>query len=354
MRRYRLLIIILIIIAGLGIYKFYFLNDSNIQKQGGKPPMSILPVTAFLAKSEKTDNKLFITGTAYANEEVNLIPEISGKLTYLNIPEAKVVAKGTLLAKINDVELQAQLKKLKSESSLQQEIAARNKKLLDINSISKEEYETSLNAYNVKQTEIELIRAQILKTEIRAPFSGLLGFKSIGPGSYVSPGQIIANIQQIDPVKIDFSIPEKYKSLLKTGNTIRFTIDGIENAFEAKINIIEPKIDINTRTIKVRALYNNKQQKIFPGAFVKIEMVLKEQESSIMIPSEALIPILKGYKVFVSDNGMAKEVEVETGFRTETEVQIVKGLNPGDTIITSGIMSLKPGSKVNITSIKER
>jgi membrane fusion protein (multidrug efflux system) len=352
--RYRALIIILIIVAGLGIYKFYFLNNTANQKQTIRPGAAAVPVTAFLTKAEKTDNKLFITGTTYANEEVNLIPEVAGKLTMLNIPEGKIVNKGELLAKINDLELQAQLKKLKSESQLLKNKEDRNKKLLEINSISKDEYENSLNDYLINQADIELVNAQISKTEIRAPFTGLLGFKNIGPGSYVSPSQPLVSIQQLDPIKIDFSVPEKYRSMLKTGGTIQFTIEGIDENFEAKIQLIEPKIDIDTRTIRARAICNNKNNKIYPGSFAKIEMTLKENENSIMVPTEALIPILKGYKVFISNNGQARDVEVVTGLRTETNVQILKGLNPGDTVITSGILSLKSGSPIRILSLNDK
>ncbi len=354
MNRYKTLIIIIIILAGLGVYKFYFLDDASIQKQTTRPGVSMMTVNAFLAKAAKTDNTLFITGTALANEEVNLIPEVAGKLTLLNLKEGKVVSKGELLAKINDLELQAQLKKLKSESELLKDKEIRNKRLLEINSISKDEYETSLNEYRVKRADIELINAQILKTEIRAPFTGMLGFKNIGPGSYVSPGQILASIQQIDPIKIEFSIPEKYNSLIKIGNAIKFKTEGSDHLFEAKIDILEPKIDINTRTIKVRALYPNKQNKILPGAFLKIEMTLHANENSIMIPSEALIPILKGYKVFISKDGFAKDTVVITGMRTESEVQILNGLSTGDTVITSGIMSLKPGTPIKISSLIEK
>jgi len=354
MSRYKTLILIISIIIGLGVYKFYFLNDTAIQKQASKPGISTMSVNAFLAKAAKTDNTLYITGTAIANEEVNLIPEVSGKLTLLNIREGKLANKGELLAKINDLELRAQLKKLKSEAELLKDKEIRNKKLLEINSISKDEYETSLNEYRVKLADIELINVQILKTEIRAPFTGILGFKNIGPGSYVSPAQIITSIQQIDPIKIDFSIPEKYKSIIKIGNPIKFKTEGSDNIYEAKIDILEPKIDINTRTIKVRALCANKQNKILPGAFLKIEMTLNESENSIMIPSEALIPILKGYKVFIYKNGFAKDTVVITGLRTESDVQILKGLNSGDTVITSGIMSLKPGTPVKILSLIEK
>jgi membrane fusion protein, multidrug efflux system len=284
---------------------------------------------------------------------VQLIPEMPGKLSYLQIPEGKVVHKGTLLAKINDSELQAQLKKFRSEIELLKIKESRNKKLLQINSISKEEYDNALNELQVKQAEEELVLAQIQKTEIRAPFTGLLGFKTVGPGAYISTSQMICSIQQIDPVKIEFAVPEKYRPLIKPGQLIHFTMDGVSDNFQAKIDIVDTRIDPGTRTLKVRALFPNSNRKLLPGAFVKIELNLQERENSILIPSQALIPVLKGYKVFLSDQGKAKEQMVETGFRTETEVQILKGLQTGDSLIISGIMSLKNGMPIKPAQINE-
>lgn len=352
MSRYKTLIIIVLALTVLGFYKIYFINEPAASIPPSRPGNMVLSVNAILAKTGKTDNKLYISGTAFSFEEVNIMPEIAGKLVLLNIPEGKMVHKGSLLAKINDLELQAQLKKVRAEIELLKIKESRNKRLLEIQSISKEEYETSLNEYQLLQADKELLNAQILKTEIRAPISGILGFKNIGPGSYVTPQQSLTTLQQIDRIKIEFSVPEKYRSMLKPSSPIRFTLEGSKEVFEAKIDIIESKIDINTRTFKARAIYPNKQHKIYPGAFVKIDMVLKENENSIMIPSEALIPILKGYKVFICQEGKAKEIEVETGLRTESEVQITKGLQAGDTVITSGIMSLKPGSTVLITNLQ--
>ncbi len=353
MRAYKVPVLILLAIGGLALYKVYFIDSSSPLKPTGRPSQGALPVSVHIAKFEKSDHKLYLSGTAYASEEVQLNPEMSGKLSYLNIPEGKVVSRGSLLAKINDIEFQAQLKKVRSEMELLKIKESRNKKLLDIHSISREEYDNSLNELQVKSAEEELILAQIQKTEIRAPFTGILGFKNTGPGAYVSPSQSLTSIQQIDPIKIEFTIPEKYRSLIQAGQTIQFSVDGSKNLFQARIDITDSKIDIDTRTLKVRAIYSNPAKKILPGAFVKIELNLKDQEKSILIPSQALVPILKAYKVFIVEQGLAKEQIVETGLRSETDVQILSGLKEGDTLITSGILSLKNGMAIQIAKTKE-
>lgn len=349
MRLKPILIIVLIAAALLGV-KFIFFKSDSATQQGGKPTMNNAPVnvTAMVVKQEKLENKVFVTGTILANEEVSLVPEIAGKIVNLNLKEGTIVQKGELLVKINDADLQAQLKKLKAQEQLAKDKEARQKKLLDINGISKEEYETSLNILQSIQADIEFTQAQIAKTEIHAPFSGIVGLRNVSEGSYVSSSSKISLLQQIDTVKIDFSVPEKYAELVKAGGTIHFFIEENSEMFEAKILAVEPKVDINTRTVKARAICPNKQNKILPGAFAKIEMVLNETENSLLIPSEAMIPILKGYKIFISKNGKAEEVKVVAGLRTENRVQIIQGLQAGDSVITSGILQLKNGGAVKI------
>lgn len=344
------IIIIITIIALLIILKLLFFSGKEDLKQAGKQGMSKVPlsVQAFVVKPEKMENKLFVTGTMLANEEVELIPEISGKVLNIIFEEGSSVEKGQLLLKINDADLQAQLKKLKAQEDFAKEKESRLKQLMDINGISKEEYETSMNTLQSLQADIEFTLAQIAKTEIHAPFSGLVGLRNVSEGAYVSIGTRIAAIQQLDPLKIDFSIPEKYASLIQKGSVIRFSVEGTIGIFEGKIIAIEPKIDVETRTIKIRAVCPNHENKILPGAFAKIEILLKGSENSMMIPTQALIPELKGYKVFISKNGIAEEVQVITGLRTEKLVQVLEGLSPGDTVLTSGIMQLKNGSAIKI------
>jgi len=250
--------------------------------------------------------------------------------------------------KINDADLQAQFKKLMSQLDLAKENEARMKKLLNIKGVSIEEYESAVNALNAARADIALVQAQIDKTEIRAPFAGTVGLKYAGEGSYTPVGVKIASIQQLDPVKIDFSVPEKYARQITKGDAVSFTVQSVPDTFEAKILAIEPKVDIATRTVQLRAVCSNKEKKLLPGSFAKITIILKELPNSIMIPTEALIPALKGYKVFVSKNGKAEESAVNVGIRTEKSIEVVRGLEIGDTVITTGIMQLKAGSPIKI------
>ena len=353
----RFVLILVIIIGLLGAIKWLFLSNPSAdgQKASGKPGMNptLVNVTSYIARESKVENKILVAGTILANEEAQLVPETSGKIISMNLQEGKPVAKGELLVKINDVDLQAQLKKLQLQEKLAVDNESREKKLLNVNGISQMEYDGVLTQLNSVRADIEITQAQIAKTEIRAPFSGIVGLKNISEGNYVSSSTTIADIEQIDPIKIDFSVAEKYASLVQPGSIIFFTTEETrKDTFEAKVIATDPKIDIATRTVKARALCPNKQGKILPGSFASIQIILKESENSFMIPSQALIPILTGFKVYVVKNGKAHESNVVAGLRTESDVQVLNGIKSGDTIVTTGIQQLKNGTLVKITFVQ--
>lgn len=359
MKKLRTPLLIVIVIAVLVFIKIKFLTSDNVQggmQQQGKQQITI--VNVYVVKPQKLDNKIFVTGTVLANEEVLLLPEVPGKIIAINLKEGSKVSKGDLLVKINDADLQAQLKKQQLQEKLASDNEAREKKLLDVNGISQMEYDGILTQLNSVKADIQLTQAQISKTEIHAPFDGTIGLKYVSEGSYVSaasassPAAKIATLQQIDPVKIDFSVPEKYSSVVHKGDSIYFSVQGLDEKFKGELYAIEPKIDLNTRTVQLRAICRNKEGKIFPGSFAKIELILKESPNSILIPTEALIPELKGQKVFLCKNGKAQSQKVETGIRTDTQIQITSGLQAGDTVITTGIMQLKQDATVKITERK--
>ena len=355
MKKWRTPVIILLIIVALILIKIEFLS-APVQQTGVKPQdkSQPVPVSAYVIKPQKLDNKIFSTGTVLANEEVTLMPEMAGKIVSINFKEGSKVTKGELLVKISDADLQAQLKKLQLQEKLAADNEAREKKLLDVSGISQMEYDAVLAQLNSAKADMELTQALIAKTEIRAPFDGTIGLKYVSEGSYVNPssGAKIATIQQLDPVKIDFSVPEQYAAAVHTGDSVYFSLQGTDEKFKGVIYAAEPKIDLNTRTLELRAVCSNKQGKIFPGAFAKIELLLKEIPHSILIPTEALIPELKGQKVFVSRHGKAQSQKVETGIRTPSQIQVTNGLQIGDTVITTGIMQLRPDAFVKITELK--
>ncbi|MCC6722338.1 MAG: efflux RND transporter periplasmic adaptor subunit [Bacteroidia bacterium] len=348
------IIITVIVIIGLIILKFKcFPSNINSNKsyssKNGK--QSLTNVTAIITKSEKLENTIFSSGTILANEEIELKPEIAGKIIQLNIREGSQVVKGQLLVKIKDTEFQAQLKKLIIQKKLAETQLNRELELLKIKGISQQEVDISANKVSELNADIEFVQAQIEKTEIRAAFNGIIGLKNVSDGAFVTNTTVIATIQQINPVKLDFSVSEKYSESIRKGNKVEFNIEGFENNFYGEIAAIEPKIDLNTRTLKVRATCPNSGNKIYPGAFANVKIELGSIENAIMVPTESIIPVLKGKTVFVVKNGMAEIVQVETGNRTDKMVQIIKGLKEGDTVIKTGIMQIKPGMSVKITNI---
>ena len=320
------------------------------QKGGaGAPSM----VTVFVANPQELNNEVFASGTIIANEEVMLVPELAGKIVSININEGSLVNKGELLVKLADSDFQAQFKKLEAQAKLAEERSGRQKQLLAVNGISQEEYDVSMNQLNSLKADMDFTRAQIAKTEIRAPFSGIIGLKYVSEGAYVNSASRIASIQQVNPVKIDFSVPEKYAGVIQKNDVLEFSVLDNKELLKAKVFAVEPKIDINTRSIQIRAIAENASGKLFPGAFTKIKLPLRKIENAIMIPTEAIIPVLKGKKVFVCKNGKAEPVNVETGIRTEAMIQITSGLETGDSVITTGIMQLKAGANVRVLGRKK-
>jgi membrane fusion protein, multidrug efflux system len=280
-----------------------------------------------------------------------LKPEVAGKIVQMNIQEGKNVSKGQLLIKLNDADLQAQLKKLYAQMKLTEQSEQRLKKLLDIKGISQDEYDVIINQMNNIQADVEFTKAQIDKTELKAPLSGMIGLRSVSYGSYINAQSQIATIQAINPIKIDFMIPEKYVNAVRIGDDITFSTEGSKEKFSGKVYATENQIDPVSRTLKLRATAPNSSGKLKPGSFVKVDFSLKEIDNAILVPTEAIIPILKGQQVLVSRNGIATPVSIEVGVRTDAKIQVLGGVQVGDTVITSGLMGLKPNTKVKFNTV---
>ena len=346
---------LLAIVLVLSIIKYtnYRKTEAKLQqvvKPGGKGGK--MSVTGFVTSYVNLPRQISTNGTIIAGDEVQLQPEVAGRITYLNIKEGDFVQKGTLLAKLNDSELQAQLKKLIAQHNIAKLNEQRLSDLIKTNGISQQEYDASLNALNNINADIELIQAQIAKTEIRAPFNGRMGLRNISVGAFVTTSTIISTLQDLSVLKIDMAIPEKYANIIKTDNQMQCKIDGSTSLFNAKVLAIDARIDENTRNFMVRALIqqpNNTQ--LIPGAYVKVDIVLASIPNSILIPGNAIIPDAKNKKVILADHGHAKFVLVETGIRTNNEIEILRGLKVGDTIVTSGILQVKPNTGLKFTKV---
>ncbi len=312
-----------------------------------------LSVEALVLQTDKIEDKIFSTGTLLPNEEVEIRPEVSGRVVALNFEEGSRVKKGQVLAKIDASELNAQLKKLKVQEKLLQSEESRQKQLLDIDAVSQEEYDIALNQLNTLEAEVDLIQTQIAKTNILAPFTGVIGLRYISEGGYVSPSSLIASIQQIDPIKVEFSVPEQYVGDISEGSKVNFHVTGLGDTYSAQVYAVDAKIDVNTRTVRVRARSSNPNNVLKPGAFAKVEVVLKTFDNAILVPTEAIVTELEGQKVFISRGGKAKSQRVKTGIRTERVVQITEGLEPKDTVVLTGLMSIQEGMELKFKEFKE-
>lgn len=346
-KRYIFFTLLVCGIIALIAYRISANSKINSPKDAPKTA-SVMGVQGQVLKAEKFADNLTLSGTLEPNEEIELRSEISGIVERINFKEGAKVSKGQVLFQVNDIELRAQLSKVKTAQQLASENQRRAKLLLDKQAISVEEYDMANADFESAKAESQLIAAQLSKTTVRAPFSGTIGLRSISKGTYVTPATPIANLVNTSQLKLTFAIPEKYVSRMNVGSALTFTTSNSKEEHSAKIYAIEPQVDIATRTLKMRALAENKEGKLYPGTFANVTLPLETVDDALLVPTEALIPIQNGKKIFVLDGGKAKEVVVETGVRTDSMVRVLSGIKVGDTILTSGVMSLKNGTPVKV------
>jgi membrane fusion protein (multidrug efflux system) len=306
-------------------------------------------VNGIVVRPQPLDNVVRSSGTVLASESVDLVAESAGRIEKISFREGTHVRKNNVLVRINDDDLQAQLRKAELQIQLASDQENRQRQLYEKNAISKEQYDISLNQVNTLRADRDNLLSSIRKRVVLAPFDGIIGLRNVSEGGYVSPTTRIASVQKINPLKVDFAIPEKYAGQVNVGDPVQFTSDEPKLQFTGKVYAIEPKIDPSMGTLQLRALCENRAEKVLPGAFVHIELRLKQISDALLVPTEAVIPVLKGQTILVRRNGAVVSLPVKTGIRTASAVQIIDGLSPGDTVITTGLMQLRPGMPVEVT-----
>ena len=308
-------------------------------------------VDIIIASPQGISNTVEANGSVIANEYVELRPEVSGRLTYLNVAEGHTVAKGTVIARINDADLQAQLSKSRVQLDLAQKTADRYQKLLAVNGLNQADYDNALNQVNSLKADMQYTQTLIDKTVIKAPFSGVLGLRQVSPGAYVTAATIIVTIQQVAKVKIDFTLPEEFSALIKKGTVLEVEVDAADQQRKKAIVIAtEPQVNQATRNLKVRALLQEGTAN--PGAFVKVFIDAGGNKKSVMIPTNAIIPDDKNSQVILVKSGQANFINVKTGIRENNNVEIVSGIAPGDSVVVTGVLFARPKALVKVRSVK--
>jgi membrane fusion protein (multidrug efflux system) len=319
---------------------------------GGAPAGPPVPVTAMVLKAGRLDNTIASSGNVLANEEVEIRSEVQGKIRKISFKEGARVKKGDLLVKIDDAELQARALQAQSRRKLAEDNEYRMRMQLKIEAVSQKEYDQSVNELDLAKGESQLLRAQLDKTELRAPFGGVVGLKQVSDGAFVSPATLITTLQEIDPVKVDFTVPGKYSGWIKVGQAVTFTIQGADTRYQGKVYAVDPRIDPESRTLRLRAMCPNPAGRILPGSFATVELALQTLESALLVPAPALSADARGTKVFLYKGGKAEPRPVQAGMRTDSSVQITGGLSAGDTVITSGVVQIRPGAAVTLSRIE--
>ena len=325
-------------------------KEASQQKPGGsnQPPMK---VDGYVVIPQTFQEDIEVPGTIVANEIVEIHPEVSGRIVQLNVVEGKYVSKGALLAKLYDGDLRAQLNKIQIQLALAKKTEERQAQLLKIQGISQQDYDISLLQVNSFNADIGILQTSIAKTVVRAPFSGKIGLNAISPGAYVTPATIIAVISQTDQLKLDFTVPEKYTGQIKIGQLVTFSFEGSSKQLGAKVIATEANVMENTRSLIVRAAVIGKDAGLLPGSFAKVKLSFDPDPNAILIPTQAVLPQARGKKVILYKGGTAIFADVKTGIRDSARVQILDGLKPGDTVVVTGLLSVRPEAKIQIGKI---
>ncbi|MDD2491975.1 MAG: efflux RND transporter periplasmic adaptor subunit [Bacteroidales bacterium] len=310
-----------------------------------------LPVSVYIAEYMTADEGRLAIGSLTPNERVDVVSELSGRVIEINFREGELVRRGDILVRLNDDELVAQFVKAEYQYKLIEQRLERQKILLERDAVSREDYDKVLTEFNVLKQDIEQLKIRIEKMKVRAPFDGVIGFRDVSLGAFLQPNTRISTLVDVANLKLEFAIPEKYINDVKSGSSVTFTVEGTSKIFSAKVYAVDPQVDIKTRTLMLRARYVNTGMLLKPGMSAKVSFSTSEGESNIYVPNQAVVPDVKGRSVWVLKNGRAELVQVQSGTRTADMLEILGGLQKGDTVITTGLMQLRPGIQVSPQTI---
>lgn len=342
-------LVVLVVLGLILVPKFISNKEKTDQRQNPNQQNQQTAVDVYVVKSSVLDNEIKAIGNIRANEEAEIRSEISRKIRGIYFREGAYVGRGQTLFRLDSDDLIAKLRKQEIEEKLAITKMAREKQLIEKGLVSQEDYDVAENTLEQIRADISITRVDLAKTYVRAPFSGIIGLRNVSSGAYVTPQVVMTTIQDVSKVKVDFSIPEKYIYLFQKGQKIRFSVDGLGGEFDGEVYAFEPKVENNTRSLVLRAVCSNPGKKLLPGTFANVTFKLSETDNALMIPTQALVPKLKGQSVFVVKDGKAVSVDVEIGERTESMVQITSNnITAGDSIITTNILRIRNNAPVKV------
>jgi len=311
-----------------------------------------IPVDGAVVKPGVVRDELEVTGTILANQQVNIVSELTRKIIRVNVHEGSRVKQGTLLFLLDDADLQAQLQRLQQQEKLALLNEERLRDLIEKEAVAQQDYDEASTNLRVLRAQILELQVTIGKTRIVAPFDGQIGMINVYPGAIVSTNTVLTNIEDNSVVKVEFAVPEKYTNVIALGSEQYFTTTSDTRRYVTKVAARGASLSEDTRTLLVRGLTPNPDGKLLPGQSARLTLSLSASPSALTVASQALIPSSTGYSVFVARGGKAEALPVEIGQRSTGTIEITKGLAAGDTVIVSNLLRLAPGAPVQFASVK--
>jgi membrane fusion protein, multidrug efflux system len=286
-------------------------------------------------------------GSLRSDESVTLRPEVAGRITDIMFKEGERVAKGATLVRLDPSINTADVQQARANLTLAQSKYDRAVDLASRNFISGQARDEAKNNLEVAQAAFALASAKLAKTELKAPFSGLIGLRVVSVGDYVKEGADLVNLESIDPLKVDFRVPETFLKQVQVGQTVEVTLDALPGkAYDGKVFAVNPLVDAAGRAIVIRAQVRNQDTSLRPGMFARVRLITREEREAMVLPEQALVPQGNEQYVFKVIDGKVSRVKVETGQRRDGKVEIVAGLAKGDEVVTAGQLKLRDGVQV--------
>jgi len=344
--------LVLVIVVALTLFKVVSCRSAHQDHPASPAVSSGLVANGYIVRDTMVISTVETIGSLCANEEVELVSELSEKVVGIFLEEGSYVEKGELLFKLDDSEILADINTLRVEEELAAANEAREKALLGKGGVSQKDYDEEANRLKVIRAQIATLEVELEKTEIRAPFSGKVGLRTVSEGAWVTPALPLVSLQDIHTLKVLFDVPERYAGEVSVGQIAEVGTDRFPERFRAVVDATEPSVDTKNRTLRVQAILRNPEVKLLPGSSVRVTLQIQTEGKLLFIPTEALIPSQKGYSVFRLKDGKATVIQVSTGLRTPSMVQVLEGLESGDTVITTNLLRLRPGTEVHLQTIR--
>jgi membrane fusion protein (multidrug efflux system) len=346
-----ILALALLALSAGGYWWFYLRapGAASAAQGGGAPPAFAMPVEAVQAKEGNINRQITAVGTLRSDESVTIRPEVAGRVAQISFEEGRRVRQGEVLLKLDEATWRAELDEARAILALAKSNAQRADELHARGSGSAQARDQAMATLHGAEARVALLQARLEKTALVAPINGVVGLRKVSPGAYVEAGQEIVNLENVDPIKVDFRVPEIWFAAVKVGQKIAVKLDALPGRnFEGEVYAIDPQVDVEGRSIVLRARVPNADDLLRPGLFARVTLVLPKEKPAIIVPEAVLMPIGSDQFVFKVVDGKAALTKVKLGDRRGGMVEITEGLAAGDTVVTGGQIKLRNGMSVQV------